>query len=229
MKTARLLAWGDRNHRPASAERCCSQLNFRCRKKSNFLPRWKRGASRPTARRRRVARSRAAQHGRTLIVAEHVVSLGLRLGLLRGLRGKSGFQRLYGLPLPLGDPVAVDVPRRRDGKPSRRLAVSQRLVHGLGLQRHGLGICAVEAGIVEAVIDPKRNRHQPRAAAGEEFNHRDGARTPFVLLVLFLRLLVLVGSLVFGAVANLRGDAELTASMTASSTVVAQLPDLRYR
>ena len=64
---------------------------------------------------------------------------------------------------------------------------------------------AVEAGIVEAVVDPERDRNQPRAAAGKELDYRDGARTVFVFLLLLLSLLlVLIGWLVLGAIADLR-------------------------
>ncbi len=122
--------------------------------------------------------TRAAQHRRPLIVAQHVVPLGLRLGLLCGLlrrswlrRGVSGFHCPSATQLPLRSRGVVTV-NHPAGSP-----VGQSLVHGFRLQRHGLGICAVEAGIVEVAIDPQRDRHQARAAAGQKLNHGNGAWT----------------------------------------------------
>jgi len=52
------------------------------------------------------------------------------------------------------------------------------------LQRHGLGIGAIEAGIVEAVVDPQGYRDKPRTATGQELEHRDGPRPALRFLLL---------------------------------------------
>src|SRR5262249_37689723 len=92
---------------------------------------------------------------------------------------------------------------RGDGKPSSRLTVVHRLVQRLGLQRHGLGIGAVEAGVVVFAVHPKRDWHQPHIALRQEFNYSDCARSALAGLLAWRLRLVLVYAWMFRAVAKL--------------------------
>jgi len=112
-------------------------------------------------------------------------------------------ERGFRLPLAIGNPVAVDLPGRGDGEPSCRLAVVHGFVQCLGLQRHRLRIRAVEAGVVIFAVHPKRDRHQPHIALGQELDHGDGARAALGRLLGLRLRLALIGSLMLGSVAKL--------------------------
>lgn len=129
-----------------------------------------------------------------------------RLGLLRGLLRKLLIELELRLPVARTDPASLDLLGRGDGEKPGGLAVVGGLVNRLRLQRHGLGVCAIEAGIVEAVIDPQGNRDKPRTAARQELKHRDGTWSALRFLRRALRLAgLLIG--VLRAIADL-GKAE---------------------
>ena len=130
-----------------------------------------------------------------------------RLGLLGGLLRKLFVERQLGLPAACTDPASLDLLGRGDGEKPGGLAVVSGLVNRLRLQGHGLGIGAVQAGIVEAVVDPQGDGNKPRTAARQELKHRDG--TWPALRFLLLGALGLAGLLigVLSAIADL-GRAE---------------------
>ena len=109
---------------------------------------------------------------------------GLRFGLLSGLLRKLFVERELRLPVARADPASLHLLGRGDGEKPGGLAVVSGLVNRLRLQRHGLGIGAIEAGIVEAVVDPQRDRDKPRSTARQELKHRDGTWPALIFLLL---------------------------------------------
>jgi len=129
---------------------------------------------------------------------------GFRLGLLSGLLRQLLVERELRFPVARTDPASLNLLGRGDGEEPGGLAVIGGLVNRLRLQRHGLGIGAIEAGIVEAVVDPQGDRDKPRPAAGQELEHSDG---PWPALRFLRRTLRLAGLLigVLRAIADLGG------------------------
>ena len=85
-------------------------------------------------------------------------------------------------PSTVSHPASIDLLGGYDGKQSRWLAVVRGLVNGLGLHRHRFRIGGIKTGIVEAVVDPDRNRDQPRSASRQKLDHSNGARATLGIL-----------------------------------------------
>jgi hypothetical protein len=92
---------------------------------------------------------------------------------------------------------------RGHGKKSGGLAIVVGLVYRFRLQRHGLGIGAIEAGIIEAVVDPQGDRDKPRTTARQELEYGDGTWSALVVFLLAVLRLAWLLIRVLRPVANL--------------------------
>ena len=104
------------------------------------------------------------------------------LRLFGGLLRQHLIHRQTRGPSAITHPISVDLLGRYHGEQSCRLPVIRRLVDSLGLHCHGFRIGGVEAGIVEAVVNPDRNRYQSRSASRQKLNYPDGARAALGIL-----------------------------------------------